>query len=40
MQPFRFGVQVSELPFDSWRDRVRWYEGLGFSTITTPDSRC
>src|SRR5258708_3696091 len=37
MHPFRFGVQVSELPFDSWRDRVRWYEDLGFTTVSTPD---
>ena len=37
MHPFRFGVQVSELPFESWRERVHWYEDLGFSTITTPD---
>ncbi|MEI6252926.1 MAG: LLM class flavin-dependent oxidoreductase [Mycobacteriaceae bacterium] len=37
MHPFRFAVQVSELPFDSWRERVRWYEDLGFTTISVPD---
>ena len=37
MQPFRFGIQVSQLPYDSWRDRVRWYEDLGFTTISAPD---
>lgn len=37
MNPFRFAVQVSELPFESWRERVRWYEDLGFSTISVPD---
>ena len=37
MQPFRFGVQVSRLPLPGWRERVRWYEQLGFDTIHTPD---
>ncbi|MCH9816138.1 MAG: LLM class flavin-dependent oxidoreductase [Actinomycetia bacterium] len=37
MHPFRFAVQVSELDFDTWRERVRWYEELGFSVISTPD---
>ncbi len=37
MRPFRFGIQVSQLPFDRWRERVRWYEDLGFTTISTPD---
>jgi alkanesulfonate monooxygenase SsuD/methylene tetrahydromethanopterin reductase-like flavin-dependent oxidoreductase (luciferase family) len=37
MHPFRFGIQVSELPVDGWRERVRWYEELGFTTISTPD---
>ncbi len=35
--PFRFAVQVTELPFDGWRDRVRWYEQLGFSAIHWAD---
>jgi probable F420-dependent oxidoreductase len=37
MKPFRFGIQVSELPFDGWRERINWYEQLGFTTISTPD---
>ena len=37
MHPFRFAVQVTELPRASWRKRVRWYEDLGFSAIHTPD---
>jgi alkanesulfonate monooxygenase SsuD/methylene tetrahydromethanopterin reductase-like flavin-dependent oxidoreductase (luciferase family) len=37
MHPFRFGIQVSQLPYDSWRDRVRWYEDLGFTSISAPD---
>ena len=37
MQPFRFAVQVSSLPLPGWRERVRWYEQLGFSAVHTPD---
>jgi probable F420-dependent oxidoreductase len=37
MHPFRFGIQVSQLPYDGWRERVGWYEQLGFTTISTPD---
>lgn len=37
MHPFRFAVQVTELPLSGWRDRVAWYEKLGFSAIHTPD---
>jgi probable F420-dependent oxidoreductase len=37
MNPFRFAVQVTELPLDGWRERVAWYEQLGFSAIHTPD---
>jgi alkanesulfonate monooxygenase SsuD/methylene tetrahydromethanopterin reductase-like flavin-dependent oxidoreductase (luciferase family) len=37
MQPFRFAVQVTELPVPGWRERVAWYEQLGFSAIHTPD---
>ena len=33
MQPFRFGIQVSQLQYDRWRERVGWYEQLGFTTI-------
>jgi probable F420-dependent oxidoreductase len=35
--PFRFGVQLSELPARDWRDRVRRIEALGYSTIFWPD---
>ncbi len=35
--PFRFGLQVSELPADGWRERVRRIEALGFSTVFVPD---
>jgi probable F420-dependent oxidoreductase len=37
MHPFRFGVQITGLPLPGWRERVRWYEDLGFDTIHTPD---
>jgi probable F420-dependent oxidoreductase len=37
MHPFRFAVQVTELPREGWAERVRWYEQLGFSAIHTPD---
>ena len=35
--PFRFGVQLHELPAEDWRDRVRRIEALGYSTIFWPD---
>ena len=35
--PFRFGVQLHELPAGEWRDRVRRIEALGYSTIFWPD---
>ncbi len=35
--PFRFGVQLHELPAGDWRDRVRRIEALGYSTIFWPD---
>jgi probable F420-dependent oxidoreductase len=35
--PFRFGVQMHELPTDGWRDRVQRIEALGYSTIFWPD---
>jgi probable F420-dependent oxidoreductase len=35
--PFRFGVQLHELPADDWRDRVRRIEALGYSSIFWPD---
>ena len=30
-------MQVTELPRAGWRERVAWYEDLGFSAIHTPD---
>jgi len=36
-RPFRFGLHLWELPVDGWRDRVRRYEELGFSTVTMTD---
>jgi len=35
--PFRFGVQLSELPSGEWRERVQRIEALGYSTIFWPD---
>jgi probable F420-dependent oxidoreductase len=35
--PFRFGVQISSLPGDDWRERVRKIEGLGYSSLMVPD---
>ncbi len=36
-RPFRFAVQLHQLPHDSWRTRAREIEGLGYSTIFWPD---
>lgn len=35
--PFRFGVQVSQLPAEGWEERVRRIESLGYSTLFVPD---
>ena len=35
--PFRFGVQLTNLPVDDWQTRVRRIEALGFSTVFVPD---
>lgn len=35
--PFRFGVQVSSLPTEGWRERARHIESLGYSTLFVPD---
>jgi probable F420-dependent oxidoreductase len=35
--PFRFGVQIGELPTDSWQDAVRRIESQGYSSIFLPD---
>lgn len=34
---FRFGVQIGRLPEDGWREKVKKYESLGFSSILFPD---
>jgi probable F420-dependent oxidoreductase len=34
---FRFGLHFWQLPVESWRERVRRYEQLGFSSITFTD---
>lgn len=35
--PFRFGVQVSNLPASNWRERARKIEALGYATLFVPD---
>lgn len=37
LHPFRFGVQLSSLPVDTWPERVRRIEALGYSTLFWPD---
>jgi probable F420-dependent oxidoreductase len=36
-RPFRFGVQLSTLPGDDWKARVRRIEELGYSSVFFPD---
>jgi probable F420-dependent oxidoreductase len=36
-RPFRFGVQVSRLPAQGWRDFARRVESQGFATLFVPD---
>ena len=36
-KPFRFGVSMHHLPVESWRERVREFEALGYSTASWPD---
>jgi probable F420-dependent oxidoreductase len=36
-RPFRFGVQVHDLPREGWSERVRRFEALGYSTVFCPD---
>ncbi len=36
-RPFRFGVQIHDLPIADWRDRIRRIEALGYSTVFLPD---
>jgi len=35
--PFRFGVQLSNLPASTWREQVRAIESLGYATLFVPD---
>ena len=35
--PFRFGVQIADLPADRWQDAARRIESQGYSTIFLPD---
>jgi probable F420-dependent oxidoreductase len=35
--PFRFGVQLSELPGQDWAERLRAIESLGYATVFWPD---
>jgi len=35
--PFRFGVQLSNLPAEGWREQVRAIESLGYATLFVPD---
>ncbi len=35
--PFRFGVQLSNLPSDRWVERIRQLEAQGYSTVFWPD---
>lgn len=37
MNKFRFGIQLREMRFDQWRQRVRRYQELGFESIHFPD---
>ena len=35
--PFRFGVQLSNLPASNWREQVQKLETLGYATLFVPD---
>jgi probable F420-dependent oxidoreductase len=35
--PFRFGVQIHELPTATWKDDVRHIEALGYDSVFVPD---
>jgi probable F420-dependent oxidoreductase len=37
MHPFRFGVQLSSLGAEDWREQVRLIESLGYATVFWPD---
>jgi len=36
-RPFRFGVQLANLPSEGWVERLRRIESLGYSTVFVPD---
>jgi len=36
-RPFRFGVQIANLPAEGWVERLRRIESLGYSTVFVPD---
>jgi len=36
-RPFRFGVQLVELPAAGWRERLRHIEALGYASVFWPD---
>ena len=36
-RPFRFGVQLGQLPSDGWADQVRRIEELGYASLFVPD---
>lgn len=36
-RPFRFGLQLHDLPRDDWRQHARHIEALGYSSIVFPD---
>ncbi|HYB12855.1 MAG TPA: TIGR03621 family F420-dependent LLM class oxidoreductase [Myxococcota bacterium] len=36
-RPFRFGVQIHDLPRDGWSERVQRIEALGYSSVFCPD---
>jgi probable F420-dependent oxidoreductase len=36
-RPFRFGVQIANLPPEGWVERLRRIESLGYSTVFVPD---
>jgi len=36
-RPFRFGIQIHDLPTPDWRERIRRVETLGYSTVFLPD---
>jgi probable F420-dependent oxidoreductase len=36
-RPFRFGVQLHDLPVDGWAEQARRIEALGYSTAFCPD---